>query len=130
MVASTTEEDHVGTAFLLVTFAGLSTGVGAAFVCIPGLAKYATPRFLAAGLAFSAGVMVYVSFVEIFQKSFTSFQDAGYKDGVANALCTLCFMGGIGVVLVCKRRQKKSTFRVLRAKCLNHRNGSFSSLFS
>ena len=130
MGASTTEEEHVGTAFLLVSLAGLSTGVGAAFVCIPSLAKYATPRFLAAGLAFSAGVMVYVSFVEIFQKSFISFQNAGYKDGVANALCTLCFMSGICIVLVSRRRRQQKVFRVLRAKCLTTKMGLFLSLFS
>ena len=93
-------DENVGIAFVLVTLAGISTVLGAAVVCTPGLAQQATPTFLAAALAFSAGVMVYVSFIEIFQKSVSSFVDAGHKKGVSNALATLCFFGGIGVVLV------------------------------
>ena len=91
MSAATVNEEgeNVGVAFALVTLAGLSTGLGAAVVCTPGLAKYATSTFLAGALSFSAGVMVYVSFVEIFQKSVGSFIDAGWKESVANALAVL-----------------------------------------
>jgi ZIP family zinc transporter len=39
--------------------------------------------------------MMYVSFVEIFQKSQAGFEDAGLSFGVANLCATLCFFGGI-----------------------------------
>ena len=38
---------------------------------------------------------MYVSFVEIFQKSQAGFEDAGLSYGVANLCATLCFFGGI-----------------------------------
>lgn len=53
-------------AFGLTAFAGLSTGIGSA---IGLLAKRTNHTFLSAALGFSAGVMVYVSFVEILQKA-------------------------------------------------------------
>ena len=54
------------TAFLVTLGAGLSTGIGAGM----GLfAKTTNDRFLALALGFSAGVMLYVSFVEIVPKS-------------------------------------------------------------
>ncbi len=53
-------------AFGLTAFAGLSTGIGSA---IAFLAKKTNTRFLAVSLGFSAGVMIYVSMIEIFVKS-------------------------------------------------------------
>jgi len=52
-------------AFLLTLLAGLATGVGSLMSLF---SKKFNPRFLAGSLGFSAGVMIYVSFVEIFQK--------------------------------------------------------------
>lgn len=53
-------------AFGLTLFAGLATGVGSA---IAFFAKRTDTRFLSVSLGFSAGVMIYVSFVEIFDKA-------------------------------------------------------------
>ena len=53
-------------AFLLTLFAGLSTGVGSA---IAFFARKTNTKFLSVSLGFSAGVMIYISFVEIFFKS-------------------------------------------------------------
>lgn len=53
-------------AFSLTLFAGLSTGVGSA---IAFFAKKTNTKFLSVSLGFSAGVMIYVSFVEIFFKA-------------------------------------------------------------
>jgi ZIP family zinc transporter len=53
-------------AFGLTLFAGLATGIGS----VIGLfAKKTNTNFLSISLGFSAGVMIYVSFIEIFQKS-------------------------------------------------------------
>jgi zinc transporter, ZIP family len=53
-------------AFGLTIFAGLSTGIGSA---IAFFTHHTNTRFLAVSLGFSAGVMIYVSFVEIFFKA-------------------------------------------------------------
>ncbi len=53
-------------AFLLTLFAGLSTGVGS---LIALLGKKTNTRFLSVTLGFSAGVMIYVSMIEIFAKA-------------------------------------------------------------
>jgi len=50
----------------LTLFAGLSTGIGSALAFF---AKRTNTRLLTISLGFSAGVMIYVSFVEIFAKS-------------------------------------------------------------
>lgn len=56
----------IGIAFALTLFAGLSTGVGSA---IAFFAKKTNTKFLSVSLGFSAGVMIYISFVEIFFKA-------------------------------------------------------------
>ncbi|MBE5947735.1 MAG: zinc transporter ZupT [Lachnospiraceae bacterium] len=53
-------------AFLLTFFAGLCTGVGS---LIAFFTKKTNKKFLSVSLGFSAGVMVYVSLIEIFQKA-------------------------------------------------------------
>lgn len=80
-------------AFFLTLLAGLSTGVGA---LIAFFSKNKTHTFLSIGLGFSAGVMMYVSFVEILAKSKTSlsllFNDVILGESVA----VFCFFAGIG----------------------------------
>ena len=58
--------DTIFYAFLLTLLAGLSTGIGS---LIALLAKRTNRRFLSVSLGFSAGVMVYVSMIEIFAKA-------------------------------------------------------------
>lgn len=53
-------------AFGLTMFAGLSTGIGSA---IAFFTKQTSTKFLSLALGFSAGVMIYVSFVEIMVKA-------------------------------------------------------------
>ncbi len=53
-------------AFSLTLFAGLSTGIGSALSL---LTNKTNTKFLSVALGFSAGVMIYVSFVEIFVKA-------------------------------------------------------------
>jgi ZIP family zinc transporter len=58
--------DNFFLAFGLTLLAGLSTGIGS---LIALLAKRTNTRFLSFSLGFSAGVMLYVSFIEIFPKA-------------------------------------------------------------
>ena len=53
-------------AFGLTLFAGLSTGIGSA---IAFFTRRTNSKFLSVSLGFSAGVMIYISFVEIFFKA-------------------------------------------------------------
>jgi ZIP family zinc transporter len=53
-------------AFGLTLFAGLATGIGSALAFF---ARTTNTKFLSVALGFSAGVMLYVSFVEIFFKA-------------------------------------------------------------
>jgi len=82
------------TAVILTFLAGASTGLGGA---IAFFVRQATPRFLAASLGFSAGVMLYVSFVEILDKSKENLQDL-YEPQIASLAAVLAFFGGIALI--------------------------------
>ena len=60
------QDNPVFFAFGLTLFAGLSTGIGSALAFF---ARRTNTRFLSASLGFSAGVMLYVSMIEIFPKA-------------------------------------------------------------
>ena len=95
-----TSPKNVGIAFALVFGAGSATAIGASVVFIPQLIQYANPTTLACGLGISAGVMIYVSFIEIIQKSKTAFMDAHYEPNIAYAYSTLCFFAGVVIMIV------------------------------
>lgn len=109
---------NVGIAFGAVIAAGASTAVGAGIVFFPRLVKLASRRVLASSLGISAGVMTYVSFVEIFQKSVGAFdemhkfkiEDDDKRLGRANLFATLSFFFGvlimIGIDLIINRLSK------------------------
>lgn len=86
--------EEVLMAFALTFFAGLSTGIGSA---IAFFAKRTNKAFLAASLGFSAGVMIYVSFVELFMASRQSLS-ALYGDTEGYYFATLSFFAGIFLI--------------------------------
>ena len=77
-------------AFAVTLGAGLSTGIGAGLALF---AKATNDRFLAVALGFSAGVMLFVSFVEIFPKA-ADYLPAG-PDGGGFSFATLAFLSGL-----------------------------------
>lgn len=83
-------------AFSLTLFAGLSTGVGSALAFF---SKPPNARFLAASLGFSAGVMIYVSMVEIFVKARQALS-AAMGDFHGYLLTTTAFFGGILLIAI------------------------------
>ena len=91
---------NVAIAMALVIVAGGATGLGAAAVFIPSIVKLASRRVLAGSLGFSAGVMTYVSFVEVFQKTFKAFLRADHSKGNAYLYATLCFFAGVVLMMV------------------------------
>jgi len=73
------EISNVMFAFGLTVFAGLATGIGS---LMSFFSKEFNPRFLATSLGFSAGVMLYVSMIEIFVKAKDALEGAlGAKPG-------------------------------------------------
>ena len=106
-----TAKGNVGVALGLVCGAGAATAIGASVVFFPYLVKLASRRVLAASLGLSAGVMTYVSFVEIFGKSVVGFvasmvnedmseEETLEKENLAYVYATLSFFGGVLVMLV------------------------------
>jgi ZIP family zinc transporter len=78
-------------AFSLTLFAGLSTGIGGA---IAYFTRSTNTRFLSLSLGFSAGIMIYVSFVEIFFKAKDILADEmGFQGGYL--LTIAAFFGGM-----------------------------------
>lgn len=83
-------------AFGLTCIAGLSTGIGSA---IAFFAKKTNTKFLSLSLGFSAGVMIYVSMVEIFNEAKnTLVAELGLISG--SWLTVASFFGGIFIIAI------------------------------
>lgn len=81
-------------AFGLTVFAGLSTGIGSGLAL---LTSRTNTKFLSFALGFSAGVMIYVSMIEIFKKSNDSLTMVlGLKIGTA--VTAISFFGGMFLI--------------------------------
>ena len=83
-------------AFMLTTFAGLCTGIGSALAFFT---KKTNTKFLAISLGFSAGVMIYVSMIEIFFKAQDSLiSELGLKTG--SWVTVIAFFGGMLIIAI------------------------------
>lgn len=92
---------NIGSAIGISVGAGLATAVGGALAFCPSVLKSVPPnKILAVALALSAGVMLYVSFIEIFVKSYESIVDSGQTTGAASAITTTCFFGGMFITVL------------------------------
>lgn len=81
-------------AFGLTLFAGLSTGIGS---LVAFFMKKSNATFLSSSLGFSAGVMIYVSFVELFPEAVESLA-LGMSESSANWVAMLSFFGGMLII--------------------------------
>lgn len=88
------ETNTVLFAFGLTLFAGLATGIGSALAFFT---RTTNTRFLSLALGFSAGVMIYVSFVEIFFKAKTELV-AALGDVPGTWATVGAFFGGISLI--------------------------------
>lgn len=89
----------VWTALLMTTVAGLSTGIGSA---IAFFSKRTNHRFLSMALGFSAGVMIYVSFVELMPQALHHLA-LKMPDAAAKFWQVSVFLGGMGISLLIDR---------------------------
>ncbi len=81
-------------ALALTAFAGLSTGIGSALAFYT---RRTNRKFLSAALGFSAGVMIYVSLIEIFAKARISLEVV-YGSTWGYWVTTLAFFAGIVII--------------------------------
>jgi ZIP family zinc transporter len=88
------ETNNLLFAFGLTMFAGLATGIGSMMAF---LSKKFNPKFLSAALGFSAGVMIYVSLIEIFVKAKDSLTML-YGEKTGYMYTTAAFFCGIAVI--------------------------------
>lgn len=93
------EVEHINNitiALLLTLIAGMATCLGGCIVFFTKNVRCAD-KFLGACLAFSSGVMIYISFTEIFQKAQESLGGGTFKGFL---LTNVGFFGGIAVMAV------------------------------
>ncbi|ECL2933939.1 zinc transporter ZupT [Campylobacter jejuni] len=83
-------------AILLTLFAGFSTAIGST---IAFFSRKDDLRVLSLGLGFSAGVMIYISFMEILPTALKDFKNH-YDSHWAELLGLACFFGGILISLL------------------------------
>lgn len=89
-------ESNVLFAFGLTLFAGLATGIGSALAFFT---KKTNTKFLSLALGFSAGVMIYVSMVEIFVKAKDALTvELGPTKGYW--VTTIAFFAGIAIIAI------------------------------
>ena len=83
-------------AFLLILVAGLATGIGGLVVLF---SKTTNTKFLSICLSFSAGVMLYVAFGEIFLEAKEALE-YGYGDEMGLLIAVVAFFAGILLMVV------------------------------
>ncbi len=89
-------QGNIITALLLTVFAGMATGIGGAIILF---VKRFSPKFLCATLGFSAGVMILISLVELFQEARVELVLVfGEKVGFLYTL--LSFFGGMALIAI------------------------------
>jgi len=86
--------NEVWIAMGLTLFAGMATGIGSVLAFA---AKRTNYRFLSVATGFSAGVMLYISFVEIFPEGVASLTEQ-YGSSWAHWMNAASFFGGIFVI--------------------------------
>ncbi|EAL9211804.1 zinc transporter ZupT [Campylobacter jejuni] len=88
--------EQIFIAMLLTLFAGFSTAIGS---IIAFFSRKDDLRVLSLGLDFSAGVMIYISFMEILPTALKDFKNH-YDSHWAELLGLACFFGGILISLL------------------------------
>ncbi|MCD7971788.1 MAG: zinc transporter ZupT [Candidatus Azobacteroides sp.] len=88
------EGSNILLAFLLTAITGLSTGIGSLIALI---AKKTNTNFLCAALGFSAGIMLYVSFMEMMPQAKEELVSV-YDDKIGTLYLIIAFFCGIAFI--------------------------------
>ncbi len=113
---------EVLTAFLITLFAGLATGIGSTLAFFT---KTTNTRFLAVALGFSAGVMIYISMVELFFTAReTIVEEMGKSKGEWINLAS--FFGGILLIAIIDRLvpSAENPHEIKKVEDIEDKNGS------
>lgn len=89
--------DPVLFAFLVTLAAGLCTGIGSAIAFFTG---HTNRAFLSVALGFSAGVMIYVSFVEILPKATDALFEQNGSQLRSIVIATIGFFAGMLMIAI------------------------------
>ncbi|MEA3447742.1 MAG: zinc transporter ZupT [Bacteroidota bacterium] len=89
-------ESNVWYALLLTLFAGLSTGIGS-FIAV--FTKNTNYKFLSVALGFSAGVMIYISFVEILPEA-NHIMEQSFQTKMGLWVTLIAFFGGMLLITI------------------------------
>lgn len=113
-------------AFGLTLFAGLSTGIGSALAFFT---KKTNPNFLSFSLGFSAGVMIYVSFVEIMQKAKDTLCEV-HGDILGTWYTVASFFGGIVIIAIIDKLipSYENPHEIRKVEDINKKNGNNKKL--
>ena len=87
-------ENNIWLAFGLTLIAGLSTGIGSMIALV---SKRTNTKFLCASLGFSAGVMIYISFMELIPEAKEVLVHS-FGDKTGTLYLLLAFFGGMGLI--------------------------------
>lgn len=87
-------EGNFWLAFSLTLIAGLSTAIGSGVVL---LSKKFSPKFLAASLGFSAGVMIFISLVELYSQARDHLENL-YGINKGSLYTLIAFFAGIAII--------------------------------
>ncbi len=91
-----TMEENIISAFLITLFAGLSTGIGGFIVYFSNKLNY---KLLSASLGLSAGVMIYVSFLELIPESLENLK-ASFNEKLSYVYMASAFFAGIFFIAI------------------------------
>lgn len=92
--------ENLISAFALTLIAGISTGIGAIFAFF---SKGTSTRFLSVCTGLSAGVMLYVSFMELLPGGIQEIISGNIAEKPATLLALLAFFGGIALIFLIDR---------------------------
>lgn len=93
------ETNSVLIAFTMTLIAGMATGIGSMIALI---AKRTNTRFLSAALGLSAGVMIYISFMELMPEAVSQFSQM-YSEKQAQVFMLTAFFLGIALIAIIDR---------------------------
>ncbi len=114
--------NNVLNAFALTLFAGLCTGIGSVLALIT---KKTNTKFLSVSLGFSAGVMIYVSMIELFSESKkVLIAELGNKMG--SYLTTVSFFCGILLIAIIDKiiPSAENPHEMYKIEDIGNKNGS------
>lgn len=112
-------------AFSLTLFAGLCTGIGS---ILAFFTKKTNTKFLSISLGFSAGVMIYVSMIEIFFKAKDSLiKELGVKSG--SWMTVIAFFSGMLIIAIIDKLipSQENPHEIYKVEEINENKGNSSS---